>query len=201
MQLNKLRFACILNRMIPDINGDLIQIIYTEYTKTFYDKYTLFELISFMDYRNIYMPCLDKKNICKIIVDNKIDILDKSRDDPHNKTKWKLFNLRYIDYTTYYTTHVSKNIICIDDIPGRFEIMPGDIFKIDKISYRIDIIKENTIILEDINAINTKIEYDIQDFIDMIDTLPTAIMSNQLRENAALHAYMERSICMRRIEE
>jgi hypothetical protein len=198
MKITKLEFVCLFNRLVPDINSDVLQMIYEEYTKTFYDKYTLFELISFLDVRNIYIVgILNKKNICNIVADNAPDIPDKSHYDAYNKTKWKLFNLRYIDYITYpNVTHVNKNIICIQDIQARFEIMAGDMFFFNEKEYKIDTINDDRIIL---HAYNEKAEYELHTFITMLDTDEIAIMTNQVRSNTARHAYIERTMCMKQI--
>ncbi len=192
--LDKLEIACLFNRIAPEFSSDIQQAIYCEYAKTYYDKYTLFELISFLDKRDIYIHVLNKKDILKIIAEQPYDIPDKSYSDAYNKTKWELYNLRYMDYTTYpHITHVNKNIICIQDTETRIEIMPDDIFMIDDKKYKITKINDNNIVLND------TIEYPLTTFIDMLDTQDVTMTKNQLRENTAKHAYMERSICMKHI--
>jgi hypothetical protein len=188
---SELDLACLFNRIAPGFSSDIQQAIYSEYSKTYYDKYTLFELISFLDKRNIYISVLSKKNILKIISEQPNDIPDKSYKDAYNKTKWQLYNLRYMDYTTYpHIKHVNENIICIQDIETRIEIMPGDIFQIEGNKYKMTKIKDNCAIL------NETEEYPLATFMEMLDSPNVTIMKNQLRENIAKHAYMERSICM-----
>jgi len=194
----KLEFACLLHRIAPMFDSDLMQMIYEEYVRTFYDKYTLFELISFLDARNTYIVgVMNKKNLCNIITKNAIDIPDKSWDDKYNKTKWELYNLRYIDYISYpHVTHVNKNVICIKDIQGRFEIMADDIVVVGAKEYTIGTISNATIILKHYNGNK---ECSLQSFMDMLDFQDAAITKNQVRSNTARHAYMERAMCMQLI--
>lgn len=198
MKITELEFACLFNRLVPRFDSDLLQMMYEEYTRTFYDKYTLFELISFLDARNKYIVgIMNKKNLCNIITKNAIDIPDKLWDDKYNKTKWELYNLRYMDYTSYpHITHVNKNIICIKDTTGRFEIMADDIVVLDSIEYTIGTISNTTVILKHYNGNK---ECSLQSFIDMLDFEDAAIVKNQVRSNSAKHAYMERAMCMKLI--
>lgn len=194
--LDKLEFACLLNRMVAELNSDIQAFIYAEYTRTFYDKYTIFELISFLDERGIYIAgLLNKKNILKVISDIAYLIPDKSRADTYNKTRWDLYNLRYMDYSNFpHINYVNKNIICIKNIQGRFEIMSGDTFLIHKKEYKISTIKDNSLLLENSHEC---IQYDLQEFMNQIDMQSITIIENQLRNNTAKHAHMEKWACMK----
>lgn len=195
--LNKLEFACLCHKLVKvlgiQIDSDIIALIYQEYATTFYDKYTLFQLISMMDERNMYICYLNKSKIIQTIVDYNLDIPDKSRYDIPEKTKWSVFNIKYIDHLTYgHTVHVSANIISIDNVCGRIELMVGDVFRINDKSFTINSIVNNSNMTIKYSDTNNQTEISIQDFITMIDNKNTWIMKNQLREKKNASFWMDR---------
>lgn len=152
LAMNKLEFACIIEMIqlnfdhkISDSN--LIALIYDEYVKTFYEKYTLLKLISMLDKRGIYIGCsLNKQKIIKYVKDHDLDLPDKDRYDKPSSSVWTIYNMRYIHHLTpTYSAFINKNIICIQNTETRTEIMPDDVYKIQGIRYRVGDISENSI--------------------------------------------------------
>lgn len=190
--MDAIEFACLLHRIqyniCVHIDSDVIYMIYQEYINPYYNKYTLFELLSMLDSKKIYVSCAHNKNaLIKFILANKIDIPSLLSDDEH-KTKWSTENLQYLDYTTYpHVTHVNKYIMCIHETDTRTELSDGDIFVIDKTRYKIISITQDNIVLENMDTVaHEKTSYTIQQFITMLDTIDTITMQRNQQRNRLL---------------
>lgn len=184
--MNKLEFACFFtslqNALNVNIDSDIVSMIYTEYIKTYFDKYTLFQLISMLDTREIWTgPVLSKKAIINKIETKKLDIqCDLDRYSKPNRSDWSVYNMKYIDYTNSpYPRNVSENLICITNSGSRTEIMNGDIFKINKQEYKVFRITDDSHIT--VKNENKETNMPISEFINMLDTQDVTMEFNKFR--------------------
>lgn len=188
--MHVIEFTCFMQRIQKKldlyINSDIIYLIYGEYTKHNYENYTLFELLSMLDKRNICIPCaISKRSLIEFIEMKEIDIPYLLSIDVH-KTKWHIQNLQYLDYTTYPDIiHINKNIICINDTETRTELYDSDVFIIDDKRYKIACIThDNTIIMQ---SANENITHTITQFIELIDTDSTIVLEHNHFRDDILH--------------
>ena len=172
MILQKVHFACILEqiqkRLGVHLDAHIIAIMYYEYMAKYYDMYTLFELISLLNERNIHITCaLNKKALWKMIVDRQISIPDMPFDD--NKKR------RYTQWYIYNMYHTRINIIAIKNLSMRFEIIEGDMYQIDDNVYKVTKIDADSHII-----LNDDIKMTIDTFIKKLDDSSTTILLNNI---------------------
>lgn len=191
--MNKLEFACFFHRLQKslkiNIDSDIIAEIYQEYIHKYYEKYTLWQLISMLDEQHVYIGCKHSKNsIIKMISDGDLNIpCHKHWYEQPEKTEYEIYNMKYIEYlTSTYGRHVSANMICVTNAGIRTEIMNGDVFYLfDKGNrYAIDVIlndQELVLRCKDDNSVTTM---PISKFMEMIDTDANAgVYYNHFRQN------------------
>lgn len=136
--MDAIEFACVMDRLTESLNikidTDLVSTIYEEYQGS-YDNYTLFELIELLGKSNEYTQKfpLNKKEIIKIIKDNKLNIPPKQ--EPMEPTKWKHYRIR-------------RSLDVID--AGSVEFYDGSIIKYpDGQAYLIDCINRSSVMVSD----------------------------------------------------
>jgi hypothetical protein len=172
--MDEIEFICFFNRLQKLLNvsvdSDIVAIIYKEYIRKYYEKYTLWQLLSMLDKRGLYVSCKHtKKHVVNLISDSDIPC-EKHWYDIAERTEWQLYNMKYIDYlTSTFARHVSANIICIMNAGSRTEIMCNDIFYLFNKEYRIISISKNTISLK-CKEDNNHIAMPISEFIHTLDT-------------------------------
>jgi hypothetical protein len=183
--MNKLEFACLLTRLQNALNvhieSDIVSMMYSEYIRTYFEKYTLFQLMSMLNVCNISTGiALNKQAIVNMINERKINIqCDLDRYSTPNKTTWGVYNMKYIDYlTSTYPVHISQNVICVTNSGSRTELMIGDIFRINKDKYSIASIPDDTHII--LKHKNEETNMSISEFMEMLDTLDITIELNKL---------------------
>lgn len=184
--MDKLEFACFITRLQETLNvhidSDIVSIIYTEYIRTYFNKYTLFQLISMLDTREIWPgTVLSKKAIINRIESKQLDVqCGLDRYSPQSKSEWNVYNMKYIDYTTSpYPQNVSENLICITNSGTRTEIMNGDIFRINKQEYKVFRITDDTHITVKIE--NEETNMLITEFMEILDTQDVTMEFNKFR--------------------
>ena len=184
--MDKLEFACFFARLQKTLNvhidSDIVSIIYTEYIRTYFDKYTLFQLISMLDAKEIWIgTILSKKAIINRIETNKLDVqCGLDRYSPQSRSDWNVYNMKYIDYTNSpYPRNVDENLICITNSGTRTEIMNGDIFKINKQEYKVFRITDDMHITVKIG--NKETNMLISEFMEILDTQDVTIELNKFR--------------------
>ena len=199
-KLSPLEFACLMNRFQNKIGvhleSDLVAAIYTEYIRTFYHKYTLFQLITMLDEMNVYVAHdLNKKALCEIIQKRQLILPDKERYSLPEKTEWHIYNLRYIDHLYTHSVHVSQNLIIITNANARAEITQNDVYKFDGKEYVINKIGNEsvTLVSKDLDN-NIESEMPLTMFIQKLDQDDCEVVLNNFRERKCNHWYMDRKI-------
>lgn len=172
MILQKVHFAYILEqiqkRLGIHVDTHVVAIMYHEYIAKYYDMYTIFELISLLNERNIHITCaLNKRALWKMIVDRQISIPDMPFDDNKKRgcTQWYIYNIY----------HTGINIIAIKNLSMRFEIIEGDIYQIDNVVYKVTKIAEDSHII-----LNDDVKMTIDTFIKKLDDCSTTILLNNI---------------------
>lgn len=181
--MDKIEFACFLTRLQNVLNvhiePDIVAMMYKEYIRTYFEKYTLFQLISMLDKHKVYMPKLNKK---AILLNQELDMECKLADrySAPNTTTWGVYNMKYIDYTAIpYSRNISENIICVTNSGARTELMIGDVFQINNDNCVIFKIPNDTHITLFLK--NEETNMSIAEFMQMLDKEDVTIKRNQLR--------------------
>ena len=189
MILNKLEFALLFSKILTNLSLHLdiniISLIYDEYSKTYYDKYTIFELLSLCDSTNIYLGCfLNKKSIINYIKTHNKYIPDNNSNDILHQTIWDVHEISYMSYTSYYNMFMTKNIIWIKNINTDIILSENDVYRMNDVDLKIERILE-----KEIQFVNTSVPYydtiiyPIQDFIKYADNHDEfRIQKNNFRE-------------------
>lgn len=177
-------FACIIDEIenLHNLQCDteITAHMYDLYLESMYEPYTLFDLISLFNSRRIIFNCaLNKREIIKFILKNKLDIPYPSHSEETRKT------IYYID---------KKCGLWIGGGLQQIKIKYDDIFKIDNKNYKICCIKplpynkfkfkyEHTIILKDIEDPSQNLKMTSEKFINILDTKNITIIHSMYIEN------------------
>lgn len=196
--MNALEFACFFHRLQAtigiSIDSNIIELIYDEYCNTYYEKYTLFELIDMLDYRRIPIDgncLLNKKAIIAMIREKGLAIPDKSWFDKDSKTTWFVYvTCEKNDFLKYTSKSLQsceifqqqQKVICIKKMKTDLEISRHDVFEIDGENYEIFDILSNKVIIYHSNSDTTEVML-IDKFIQLIDNSDTTIIRNSLRND------------------
>jgi hypothetical protein len=183
--MNAIDFACFFTRyqksLDKHLDSDIVSYIYDEYCKTFYDKYTLFELISMLKERSIEIPCsLNKHEIIRYISENNIDIPDCGRYDKSHTLQWYVYELLYYN-------NICRNIIHIKD--SYIQILRYYKFKLKDETFQITNITCNSVIV-----CNEEYEYKVYTIADFMRLFvdheeDMTILTNHILDNKLLRIH------------
>jgi hypothetical protein len=179
-----IEFACIIDELEKTHNVyydvDITAHIYDLYLESMYEAYTLFELIAILNANRIIIDCaLNKREIIKMIIRNKIDIPIPASDDDIHKSIW------YID---------NKCGLWVGGGLQQIKIKYNDVFCINNKNYKITCIKplpynkfkhkyEHTIILKNVENASECLKMTVETFMHTLDTKDITIAKSMFIEN------------------
>jgi hypothetical protein len=183
-KMEPINFACIIYELekLHDVycDADITAHMYNLYLESMYEAYTLFELISILNANRIIIDCaLNKREIIKMIIRNKIEDIPYPSDDEEHKTIW------YVD---------SKRGLWIGGGLQQIKIKYNDVFCINNKNYKIICIKplpynkfkhkyEHTIILKNIENSTECLKMTVENFMRILDTKDVTIVKSMYIEN------------------
>lgn len=187
IMFDRLHFCCLLNaiqnKLYVHLDSDIIYMIYYAYVFPTYSEYSIFELISMLDARNIYMDCtLNKQAILQFMKHKQIEIPMCLQAKPID---WCVYDNNAMNIYNTIRGNVCINTtkpcytVYIKHLDTKIEIQKEDVYVINDSPYTIEDITENTIQF-DMNDRSYLIN--ITDFIRYFNDSYTTIQINSSRK-------------------